>query len=60
MQRPLHFALVDEVDAILLDEAASALVLLSPLKTAKQEPFWPELPRIISRLRASEHYLIDA
>jgi len=60
MQRPFHYALVDEVDAILLDEAASALVLLSPLEAAKQESFWPELPRIISRLRVNEHYLVDA
>ncbi|MCT8595078.1 hypothetical protein KZ327_10775, partial [Glaesserella parasuis] len=35
-QRPLHYALVDEVDSILIDEARTPLIISGPAEDATQ------------------------
>ena len=36
MQRPLHYAIVDEVDSILIDEARTPLIISGPSHDASQ------------------------
>ncbi len=53
VQRPLHFAVVDEVDSILVDEARTPLIISGQ---AEKSTFshWQTLPALIK-----EDYTID-
>ncbi|MBC7288239.1 MAG: preprotein translocase subunit SecA, partial [Armatimonadetes bacterium] len=49
--RDLHYAIVDEVDSILIDEARTPLIIAGrPLRSAQ---FYHEIDRIVRRLRPS-------
>jgi len=56
-QRPLHFAIVDEVDSILIDEARTPLIISAPdmESTDKYHQFF----QIVKNLKANEDYNID-
>lgn len=56
-QRPLHFAIVDEVDSILIDEARTPLIISGPADAASDK--YRALNEIIPRLRRDEHYNVD-
>ncbi len=56
-QRPLHFAIVDEVDSILIDEARTPLIISGPAEAASDK--YRALNEVIPRLRRDEHYNVD-
>ncbi|MGB5695297.1 MAG: preprotein translocase subunit SecA, partial [Polyangiales bacterium] len=57
VQRDLHFAIVDEVDSILIDEARTPLIISGPGETASEK--YEMINEIIPRLRKDEHYDLD-
>ncbi|MBX3125955.1 MAG: preprotein translocase subunit SecA [Polyangiaceae bacterium] len=56
-QRPLNFAIVDEVDSILIDEARTPLIISGPAEAASAK--YRTLNEIVARLRKDEHYNVD-
>jgi len=57
VQRGHHFAIVDEVDSILVDEARTPLIISGP---SDESPRWyPEFARIATGLRRDVHYEVD-
>jgi preprotein translocase subunit SecA len=57
VQRGHNFAVVDEVDSILIDEARTPLIISGP---ADQPTEWyKEFAAIVSRLTRDEHYEVD-
>jgi preprotein translocase subunit SecA len=57
VQRDLHFAIVDEVDSILIDEARTPLIISGPAE--KSTELYYEVNNIIPSLRAEDHFTID-
>jgi preprotein translocase subunit SecA len=57
VQRDLNYAIVDEVDSILIDEARTPLIISGPGETASQK--YEIINDIIPRLRKEEHYDLD-
>jgi preprotein translocase subunit SecA len=57
VQRNLHYAIVDEVDSILIDEARTPLIISAPAQesTAKYQQY----SRLIPQLTENIHYNID-
>jgi preprotein translocase subunit SecA len=53
--RGLDFAIVDEADSVLVDEARTPLILSSPIDAAKEEPVYRQALELARTLRA-EHY----
>ena len=56
-QRPLNYAIIDEVDSILIDEARTPLIIASPDTQSSQ--YYKVLARIIESLKPEEDYLVD-
>src|SRR5690349_5385045 len=56
-QRELHFAIVDEVDNILIDEARTPLIISGPAEESTDKYY--VVDRIIPRLRKDTDYTID-
>jgi preprotein translocase subunit SecA len=56
-QRPLNYAIVDEVDSILIDEARTPLIISGPADAASEK--YRTLNEIIPKLRKDEHYNVD-
>ncbi|MBA2319362.1 MAG: preprotein translocase subunit SecA [Euzebyales bacterium] len=58
VQRGHHFAIVDEVDSILIDEARTPLIISGP---ADQATEWYTVfaKRVVPRLSSDEHYEVD-
>jgi preprotein translocase subunit SecA len=56
-QRPLNFAIVDEVDSILVDEARTPLIISGPGESASEK--YSIISDIIPKLRKDEHYVVD-
>jgi len=56
-QRPLHYAIVDEVDSILIDEARTPLIISGRGRSASDK--YSQINEIIPRLRRDEHYSVD-
>ncbi len=57
VQRPLNFAIVDEVDSILIDEARTPLIISGPGE--KSTDLYYTLAKIVPRLKAVEDYTVD-
>ena len=57
VQRELHFAIVDEVDNILIDEARTPLIISGPAEESTQKYY--SLNRVIPRLQREMDYAID-
>ncbi|MGB0680264.1 MAG: preprotein translocase subunit SecA, partial [Polyangiales bacterium] len=57
VQRELNYAIVDEVDSILIDEARTPLIISGPGETASEK--YTRINSIIPRLRIEEHYVVD-
>ncbi len=57
VQRELNFAIVDEVDSILVDEARTPLIISGPAE--KSTHLYYDVNNIIPSLRPEEHYTID-
>ena len=57
VQRDLHYAIVDEVDSILIDEARTPLIISGPAE--KSTHLYYEVNAVIPRLRVEEDYAVD-
>lgn len=57
VQRPLHYAIVDEVDSILIDEARTPLIISGPAEESTDKYY--KADRIVPRLKKDEDYTID-
>jgi preprotein translocase subunit SecA len=58
VQRPLYYAIVDEVDNLLIDEARTPLIISAPAQESGE--IYSVFARLVPRLREEEDYLIDA
>ncbi|MGZ3420174.1 MAG: preprotein translocase subunit SecA [Polyangiales bacterium] len=56
-QRELNFAIVDEVDSILVDEARTPLIISGQGEAASQK--YKTINEIIPKLKKDEHYVVD-
>ena len=57
VQRPLHYAIVDEVDYILIDEARTPLIISGPAAEAAQK--YQTFARLIPNLHPEVDYQVD-
>ena len=57
VQRPLNFAIVDEVDSILIDEARTPLIISGP--GAKSTDTYAIMARAVADLKEGEDYTVD-
>jgi preprotein translocase subunit SecA len=57
VQRGHHYAIVDEVDSILIDEARTPLIISGPADEAVK--WYPEFASLVERLRPELHYEFD-
>src|SRR5579883_774616 len=57
VQRDLYFALVDEVDSILIDEARTPLIISGPSQESGE--LYDKFAQIIPRLKKGEDYTVD-
>ncbi|MGH7198230.1 MAG: preprotein translocase subunit SecA [Candidatus Omnitrophota bacterium] len=57
VQRPLHYAIVDEVDSILVDEARTPLIISGPSDESTDKYF--KIDKIIPRLVRDEDFQIE-
>jgi len=56
-QRDYHFAIVDEIDSILIDEARTPLIISAPSGDA--ENLYTVFAGIAGKLKSPEHYTVD-
>src|SRR3984957_12503217 len=56
-QRDLHYAIVDEVDSILIDEARTPLIISGRAEAWSHK--YRSINEVIPRLRKDEHYIVD-
>jgi preprotein translocase subunit SecA len=56
-QRPLHYAIVDEVDSILIDEARTPLIISAPSVTSASA--YLQFTKVTRQLRKEKHYEVD-
>jgi preprotein translocase subunit SecA len=57
VQRELNFAIVDEVDSILIDEARTPLIISGPAEESTDKYY--TVNQVVPKLNKEEHYLID-
>lgn len=57
VQRPLHFAIIDEVDSVLIDEARTPLIISGGVM--KSANLYKDADRFVKTLRENEDYTID-
>ncbi|MDY5482483.1 MAG: preprotein translocase subunit SecA [Veillonella caviae] len=57
VQRPLNYAIVDEVDSILIDEARTPLIISGPGNRSTDNYY--KLAKIVPQLKKEEDYTID-
>ncbi len=57
VQRELYYAIVDEVDSILIDEARTPLIISGP--SEKSTELYYRINRIIPRLKKDVHFNVD-
>src|SRR5436190_6735874 len=56
-QRPLNYAIVDEVDSILIDEARTPLIISGQGERSSEK--YRTINEVIPRLKLDEHYIVD-
>lgn len=56
-QREFHYAIVDEVDSILIDEARTPLIISGPAEMSTE--LYEKVDRIIHKFKVDEHYTMD-
>jgi preprotein translocase subunit SecA len=57
VQRELNYAIVDEVDSILIDEARTPLIISGQGEPSSHK--YHQINEVIPRLRKDEHYVVD-
>ena len=56
-QRELHFAIVDEADSILIDEARTPLIISAPSVTSGSS--YSQFSKVVRQLEKEKHYEVD-
>ena len=57
VQRDLHYAIVDEIDSILIDEARTPLIISAPAEESTDRYF--KFAQLVQRLEENEDYNLD-
>jgi len=57
VQRKLHFAMIDEVDSVLIDDARTPLIISGPIPMGDQHEFYQLKPRIERLVNAQKAYV---
>lgn len=57
VQRPLHYAIVDEIDSILIDESRTPLIISSPGDASTSK--YSQYAQLVGQLQADTHFQID-
>ncbi|MGE3268194.1 MAG: preprotein translocase subunit SecA [Chloroflexota bacterium] len=57
VQRDLHYAIVDEVDNILIDEARTPLIISGPAEEATD--YYAQFARVVPRLREEDDFTVE-
>lgn len=57
VQRPLNYAIVDEIDSILIDEARTPLIISAPAEESTDKYF--KFAQIVERLDETDDYNVD-
>jgi preprotein translocase subunit SecA len=57
VQRKLHFAMVDEVDSVLIDDARTPLIISGPIPRGDEHEFYELKPRIERLVNAQKTYV---
>ncbi|GAB3622000.1 preprotein translocase subunit SecA [Mariniluteicoccus endophyticus] len=57
VQRGHHYAIVDEVDSILIDEARTPLIISGPAEDTHE--WYPEFAKIVTRMKRDRDYEVD-
>jgi preprotein translocase subunit SecA len=57
VQRDLHYAIVDEVDSILIDEARTPLIISAPAEESTDKYF--KFAQLVDRLKENDDYNLD-
>jgi preprotein translocase subunit SecA len=60
VQRKLHYAMVDEVDSVLIDDARTPLIISGPIPRGDQHEFHDLKPRIERLVNAQKAYITSA
>ncbi len=60
VQRKLHFAMVDEVDSVLIDDARTPLIISGPIPRGDEHEFYDLKPRIERLVTAQKNFTIAA
>jgi preprotein translocase subunit SecA len=64
VQRPHHFAMVDEVDSVLIDDARTPLIISGPIPKGDEQEFENYKPRVQSLFEAQkqlvQNFLVEA
>ena len=59
VQRKLHFAMVDEVDSVLIDDARTPLIISGPIPRGDEHEFYELKPRIERLVTAQKNFIVD-
>ncbi len=57
VQKELNFAIVDEVDSILIDEARTPLIISAP--DSESTKLYEQFSKIVPRLEKEKHFVVD-
>jgi len=57
VQREFHYAIVDEVDSILVDEARTPLIISGPAEESTE--LYYRVDKVVERLAKDQHYEVD-
>ncbi|MGY3213249.1 preprotein translocase subunit SecA [Mucilaginibacter sp. HD30] len=57
VQRKLHYAMVDEVDSVLIDDARTPLIISGPIPRGDEHEFYELKPRIERLVNAQRNYI---
>ncbi|MGB4776604.1 MAG: preprotein translocase subunit SecA [Daejeonella sp.] len=57
VQRKLHFAMVDEVDSVLIDDARTPLIISGPIPRGDEHEFYDLKPRIERLVTAQKNFI---
>jgi len=60
VQRKLHYAMVDEVDSVLIDDARTPLIISGPIPRGDEHEFYELKPRIERLVNAQKTYVLSA
>ncbi len=57
VQRGFHYAIVDEIDSILIDEARTPLIISAPAEKSTEKYY--QFAKLVARLKENEDYTMD-